>query len=114
MLPVRVKKMSLRRFGNLMTILVVALLFALPVMAQERKAKEKIAPAYPEMAKSMHLAGMVKVQITITQQGAVKDAKVVGGHPLLADAAMRAISKWKYEAGPEETQIVQFEFKKPD
>ena len=104
----------MRRFTKSLLVLSMALLFCLPAMSQERKAKEKVPPAYPEMAKSMHLAGMVKVQITITQQGVVKDAKVVGGHPLLADAAMRAISKWRYEAGPEETQVLQFEFKKPD
>jgi outer membrane biosynthesis protein TonB len=44
----------------------------------------------------------------------VRDAKVVGGHPLLADAAVRAISKWKYEPGPEETTIVQVDFKRPE
>ena len=99
-----------------MPLLVLALVaaFAAPALAQERKAKESIPPAYPEMAKSMHLAGTVKVQITITPQGQVRDAKVIGGHPLLADAAMRAISKWKYEPGPEETKIVQVDFKRPE
>ncbi len=93
-------------------LFVVALLiFAAPLCAQERKIKDKIAPAYPEMARSMHLSGMVRIQVTITSQGVVKDTKILGGHPLLADAAVKAIQKWKYEPGPEETQIVQVEFK---
>ena len=92
----------------------MALAFAVPGLAQSRKMKDNVPPTYPEMAKSMHLAGTVKVQITITPQGQVRDAKVVGGHPLLADAAVRAISKWKYEPGPEETTIVQVDFKRPE
>ncbi len=95
-------------------VFAIALAFAIPGLAQERKTKDSVPPAYPEMAKSMHLAGTVKVQITITPQGAVRDAKVVGGHPLLADAAVRAISKWRYEPGPEETKVVQFDFKRPE
>jgi TonB family protein len=99
---------------NPMLVLALAVAFATPALAQERKAKESVPPTYPEMAKSMHLAGTVKVQITITPQGQVRDAKVLGGHPLLADAAMRAISKWKYEPGPEEIKVVQVDFKRPE
>lgn len=99
---------------NPLLILALVMAFAAPVLAQERKTKENTPPAYPEMAKSMHLAGTVKVQITITPQGQVRDAKILGGHPLLADAAMRAISKWKYEPGPEETKVVQVDFKRPE
>jgi TonB family protein len=99
---------------NPMLVLALAVAFAAPAYAQERKAKESLPPTYPEMAKSMHLAGTVKVQFTITPQGQVRDAKVLGGHPLLADAAMRAVSKWKYEPGPEETKVQVFDFKRPD
>jgi TonB family protein len=105
----------LKKFSpNPLLILALALAFATPALAQERKAKESVPPAYPEMAKSMHLAGSVKVQITITPQGQVRDAKILGGHPLLADAAMRAISKWKYEPGPEETKVVTVDFKRQE
>lgn len=85
---------------------------AVPVSAgDDRKVKNQVQPAYPELAKSMHLAGTVKVEITIDSQGVVKNAKVVGGHPVLADAALKAVEKWRYEAGPEETRIVSFNFK---
>jgi TonB family protein len=99
---------------NPLLVLIVALAFAAPLSAQERRAKDSVPPMYPEMAKSMHLAGTVKVQITITPQGQVKDAKIMGGPPLLADAAVKAISKWRYEPGPEETKIVQVDFKRPE
>ncbi len=96
---------------KLILVLAMAFLFTLPLCAQDRKTKDAPPPSYPEMAKSMHLAGTVKVQITINPQGSVKDTKVLGGHPLLADAAVRAIQRWKYEPGPEETKIVQVDFK---
>jgi TonB family protein len=106
--------MLLKRFPKPLLVFAIAMAFAVPALAQDRKMKDSSPPAYPEMAKSMHLAGSVKVQITITPQGLVRDAKVLGGHPLLADAALRAITKWKYEPGAEETKVVQVDFKRPD
>jgi outer membrane biosynthesis protein TonB len=35
----------------------------------------------------------------------------VGGHPVLANAALDAVRKWRFEAGAEEsTGIVEFHF----
>ncbi len=92
-------------------LLAGALMFAAPLCAQDRKPKDAPPPAYPEMARTMRIAGTVKIQITITPTGGVKDAKIMGGHPLLAEAALKAIQRWKYEPGAEETKVVQVEFK---
>ena len=43
--------------------------------------------------------------VTITPEGAVKEVKEVGGHPLLIDALVRAVKKWKYEPAPKESII---------
>src|SRR6266403_1718676 len=62
------------------------MLQAVPSRAQEeltRKAKSKVAPTYPELAKRMSIAGVVKVQVVVAPNGSVKTTKVVGGHPLL-------------------------------
>jgi len=76
-----------------------------------RRAKSKVAPVYPELAKRMNLAGVVKILITVSPNGSIKEARLVGGHPVLANAAMEAIKKWRFEAGPEEsTGIVEFHF----
>jgi len=76
-----------------------------------RKAKSKVAPAYPELARRMNITGVVKVLITVTTSGTVKDAKLVGGHPVLANAALDAVKKWRFEAAPQEsTGIVEFRF----
>jgi TonB family protein len=76
-----------------------------------RKPKTKVAPVYPELARRMNIAGVVKVQITVAANGSVKNAKLVGGHPVLANAALDAIKKWRFETGSEEsTGIVEFRF----
>ncbi|HKM85926.1 MAG TPA: energy transducer TonB [Terriglobales bacterium] len=76
-----------------------------------RKAKSKVAPAYPELARKMNITGVVRIQITVAANGSIKDAKLVGGHPVLANAALDAVKKWRYEAAPaESTGIVVFRF----
>lgn len=77
----------------------------------KRKATTKVPPAYPELARRMGIAGTVKVQVTVASSGAVKDAKVVGGHPVLANAVTDAVKRWRYEAGKEETvETLEFRF----
>jgi outer membrane biosynthesis protein TonB len=47
----------------------------------------------------------------VAQNGTVKSTKVVGGHPLLVNAATDAVRKWKFEPAAEETTgIVEFKF----
>jgi len=76
----------------------------------ERKAHVKVAPVYPDIAKKLQLRGTVRVEVTITPSGAITKTKVLGGNPLFSQAALDALTKWKYEAGPEETMIVEFVF----
>jgi TonB family protein len=76
-----------------------------------RKVKEKVAPEYPELARRMKITGVVKIQITVAPNGTVKNIKLVGGHPILANVAMETIKKWRYEpASVETTGIVEFRF----
>jgi TonB family protein len=76
-----------------------------------RRAKSKVAPVYPELARKMNLTGTVKVEVVVAPNGTVKDAKVVGGHPVLATAALEAVRKWRFEpATMESTGIVDFKF----
>ena len=76
-----------------------------------RKVKSKVAPAYPELARRMSISGVVKVQVVVAPNGSVKSTKVVGGHPLLVNAASDAIKKWRFEPASEETTgIVEFKF----
>lgn len=90
--------------------------FPVPVHAQDsdRKIKSKVNPEYPEIARKMALTGTVKLQIVVAPNGTVKDTKVIGGHPILVNAAVDAVKKWRFESAPEETiKMVEFKFDPP-
>lgn len=88
-------------------------LLAADLRAQDtpRKAISSPNPIYPELARQVHLAGTVKVQVVIATDGKIKNVKVIGGHPLLVDAVQDALKNWKYApASSETTTILQFNF----
>lgn len=77
----------------------------------ERRAKSKVAPTYPEIARKMNLAGVVKLELTVAPNGTVKDTKVIGGNPILVNAAIDAVKKWRFEAASDESVgVVEFKF----
>ena len=76
-----------------------------------RRAKSKVQPVYPELARKMNITGTVKVEVVVAPNGSVKEAKVVGGHPVLANAALDAVRKWRFEpATIESSGVVDFKF----
>jgi TonB family protein len=79
--------------------------------SSERKVSSRVAPVYPELAKKMHIHGVVKVEAIVRPNGSVKSSRVLGGSPVLVEAAQDAVSKWKFEqAQSETTEIVQVGF----
>lgn len=59
----------------------------------------------------MHLEGAVKIEAIVRPNGDVKSTRVIGGNPVLVQAASDAISRWKFETGANETrEIVQLTF----
>ena len=56
----------------------------------------RVAPVYPSRARSAHIQGTVRLEITIARDGAVRSARVLSGHPLLIPAALRAVRQWVY------------------
>ncbi len=104
---------ALRRCSEFaLSLVMIVALAGSPASAQEgRKAKVKVDPAYPELARRMRIAGVVKIEVVIAPAGTVKSTRVVGGNPVLVEAALDAVRKWKYESGPEETrQLIEFRF----
>ncbi len=111
--------MSRRTAAALLAVLALAVTIA-PVRtgAQQaqsdeivRRAKNKVQPNYPDLARRMNLAGTVKIQVVVSPNGTVKDAHVVGGHPVLANAALDAARKWRFEpATTESSGVIDFKF----
>ncbi len=59
----------------------------------------------------MNISGTVKIEVVVAPNGTVKDARVVGGHPVLANAALDAAKKWRFEpAAAENTGVIDFKF----
>jgi protein TonB len=76
-----------------------------------RRAKTKVQPQYPDLARKMNISGTVKIEVVVAPNGTVKGARVVGGHPVLAGSALDAARKWRFEpSGTESTGVIDFKF----
>jgi len=108
----------LRRMGvGLAVIAMVAGLGVVGLRAQGtqseigRRAKSKVQPEYPELARKMNITGTVRIEVVVAANGTVKDAKIMGGHPVLATAALEAVKKWRFDpAAMESSGVVDFKF----
>lgn len=78
----------------------------------KRRVRSKVLPEYPQLARQMNVMGKVKIEATVSADGRVVETRVVGGSPLLVNAATDALKKWRFEPGPKDsTELVEFEFK---
>jgi len=57
----------------------------------------KVQPAYPSLAKQVHVQGIVEFTATISRDGNIEHLQLVRGHPMLVLAAEEAILQWKYK-----------------
>ena len=77
----------------------------------ERKVASRVAPVYPELAKKMHIRGVVKLEAIVRPNGTVRSTRALGGNPVLVQAAIDAVGKWKFDpAQGETTEVVQLSF----
>jgi protein TonB len=56
----------------------------------------KIQPAYPSLARTAHVQGVVVLQAVISKQGTIENLKVLAGHAMLVPAAIEAVRQWRY------------------
>jgi protein TonB len=56
----------------------------------------RVAPQYPQQAKSARLQGTVVLQAVIGKDGSVHSVRALKGNPVLAQAAMDAVKQWRY------------------
>jgi TonB family protein len=107
--------MDLLRAGKLCgkaSLMVAVSVAGLVSFAQEgRKAVIHPQPVYPELAKNLMLKGTVRMEVVIAADGEIKSTKVLGGHPILVQAAVDAVRKWKYAPSNGETTVtLEFTF----
>jgi TonB family protein len=71
----------------------------------ERPLLTRVEPEYPETLRQMHIGGVVRLQVIISPQGSVEAVTLLGGNPILGDAAVKAVRRWVYAARPSRTTI---------
>ncbi len=111
------------RSSNVLRTLLVLALTAGSVFAQApptvktvklektRKVVHKVEPVYPQDLKRLGIGGIVKLDLQISAKGTVDKVAIVGGNPILADAASRAVKQWQYEpADASSSMILNVEF----
>lgn len=79
----------------------------LEVIGEEKKSDRTllvhVEPEYPETLQQLHIGGTVRLAVTISSKGSVEKVALVGGNPILGDAAITAVRKWVYSAAPSQT-----------
>ncbi len=103
---------------RLIVVFLVLMVAASAVSAQDsdtsREVERKVAPIYPDLARRLHISGVVKLRATIAPNGSVKLIAPVGGNPVLLKAAQEAVANWKYAPAPDETQaLIELRFNAP-
>jgi TonB family protein len=65
----------------------------------ERRLLTRVDPEYPETLKQLHISGTVRLALTISPKGAVEAIALLGGNPILGEAAAKAAKQWGLRAG---------------
>lgn len=74
--------------------------FSLGISEGDYLSLVKVSPVYPPRALARGIEGWVILEFTITEQGTVKDLRVVDSKPknkIFHNAALEAASRWKYK-----------------
>ena len=99
---------SLYRKALVVAVVATAMILIRPALrAEDRKVKTQVEPTYPELAKTMHLNGTVRVEVTVSEKGDVTKVEKASGPPVLQAAAKDAIKKWKFKPFTRDGQPVR-------
>jgi TonB family protein len=86
-------------------------ILATSVPAEDRPVVSKVPPTYPALLKSKGIGGTVRLEVLVSESGNVKKVTVLGGNPILCEAAESAVKRWKFAARSGESKtVVAIEF----
>jgi TonB family protein len=72
---------------------------------RERSLVKRVEPEYPDTLKNLNIGGTVRLVITISPKGSVDSVELVGGNPILAENAIKAVRQWIYSPGPSQSKV---------
>jgi TonB family protein len=87
---------------------------ALRAQSEEHSGRKVIRtqkPDYPAVLKIKGIAGIVRLRARVLANGTVASIDVLGGNPILAESAAKAVMTWKYApAASSSNEIVTLDF----
>lgn len=63
---------------------------------QQANIVRKVEPEYPPLARQARIQGTVRFTAVLATDGSVKQLTLLGGHPLLVQAAKQAVEQWRF------------------
>jgi len=69
---------------------------ATSALVEPPRLMHRVEPEYPTIAARGHIRGTVKLRISIAADGAVKNVTALSGPPVLIQAAVDAVRRWRY------------------
>jgi TonB family protein len=75
------------------------------IKKSDRTLLVRVQPEYPEALRRLRIGGVVRLRVLISPKGSVKNVIMLGGNPILGDAAITAVKKWIYAPAVSETMI---------
>jgi TonB family protein len=69
-----------------------------------RRPISKVAPVYSPAMKRFNISGTVRLNVKISPQGTVQTVSPLGGNPILIEAAVTAVKRWKYTPASSDTE----------
>jgi TonB family protein len=103
-----------------LTLLALALCLALGSVSAtgahaEEHANRKIIhsqkPEYSAVLKLLGIGGTVRLSVKVLANGTVADVQILGGNPVLAESAVKAVKTWQYAAASSSSnEILKIEF----
>lgn len=110
------KKLWVKKLTPPLLALFLALGSVLSLQAQSedhstRKITHEQKPNYPEILKVLSIGGKVRLKVKVLANGTVANAEILGGNPILAESAVKAVMAWKYAPASSTTfEIATFDF----
>jgi TonB family protein len=56
----------------------------------------RVQPVYPEEARERRVSGTVRLHVIVAKDGSIQQIEVISGDPLLVEASIDAVRRWRY------------------
>jgi len=101
------KRPRYKFLGLLLSVALLMLSGASSASAQEtsRKILKRVKVQYPAVLKERQIGGVVRLRVNVRADGTVRDMEVVGGNPILAEAAQKSVKQWIFAPGTAESTV---------